>query len=119
MDNETYDQISVEEDLIGEPAVFLQEGMQVSVQSYEEKPISVTIPGTVTMRIEEADPVTKGQTASSSYKPASSRTACASWCRPMSGRHAHRGQYHRQQLRRTREGLRPQAPWRPGPHSSM
>jgi len=70
MDNETYDQISVEEDLIGEPAVFLQEGMQVSVQSYEEKPISVTIPGTVIMRIEEADPVTKGQTASSSYKPA-------------------------------------------------
>ena len=44
--------------------------MQVSVQSYEEKPISVTIPGTVTMRIVEADPVTKGQTASSSYKPA-------------------------------------------------
>src|SRR6185295_1281997 len=53
MDNETYDQIAVEEDLIGEPAVFLQEGMQVSVQSYEEKPISVTIPGTVIMRIEE------------------------------------------------------------------
>ena len=70
MDNETFDQITVDEELIGDPAVFLQEGMQVSVQSYEEKPISVTIPGTVTMRIAEADPVVKGQTASSSYKPA-------------------------------------------------
>jgi len=40
------------------------------VQSYEANPISITIPGTVTMRIAEADPVVKGQTASSSYKPA-------------------------------------------------
>jgi len=70
MDNETFDQITVDEELIGDPAVFLQEGMQVSVQSYEGKPISITIPGTVTMRIAEADPVVKGQTASSSYKPA-------------------------------------------------
>jgi elongation factor P len=70
MDNESFDQVTVNEELIGEPAVFLQEGMQVSIQSYEGTPISVTLPGTVTMTIAEADPVVKGQTASSSYKPA-------------------------------------------------
>jgi elongation factor P len=70
MNNETYDQITVDEELIGDPAVFLQEGMQVSVQSYEDKPIGITIPSSVTMTIVEADPVVKGQTASSSYKPA-------------------------------------------------
>jgi elongation factor P len=70
MDNETFDQITLDEEVIGEPAIFLQEGMQVSVQSYEGRPISVTLPGTVTMTIAEADPVVKGQTASSSYKPA-------------------------------------------------
>jgi elongation factor P len=70
MDNETFEQISVDEELIGEPAVFLQDGMHVSVQSYEGSPISVAIPGTVIMTIAEADPVVRGQTASSSYKPA-------------------------------------------------
>jgi elongation factor P len=70
MDNETFEQITVDEELIGEPAVFLQEGMQVSVQSYEGRPLSVMLPATVTMTIAEADPVVKGQTASSSYKPA-------------------------------------------------
>jgi elongation factor P len=50
--------------------VFLQENMMVTIQSYEGKPLSVTLPGTVTMMITEADPVVKGQTASSSYKPA-------------------------------------------------
>ena len=70
MDNETFEQISVDEELIGEPAVFLQDGMHVSLQTYEGSPISVTIPATVTMTITDADPVVKGQTASSSYKPA-------------------------------------------------
>ena len=70
MDNETFEQITVDDELIGEPAAFLQEGMHVSVQSHEGKPLSVTLPGSVTMRIAEADPVVKGQTASSSYKPA-------------------------------------------------
>src|SRR3546814_10804729 len=70
MDNETYEQISVHEDLVGEPVVFLQEGMTVTIESYEEEPISVMLPDTVVMKIVEADPVVKGQTASSSYKPA-------------------------------------------------
>ena len=70
MDNETYEQISVHKDLVGEPVVFLQEGMTVTIESYEDEPISVMLPDTVVMQIVEADPVVKGQTASSSYKPA-------------------------------------------------
>src|SRR3546814_7711344 len=70
MDNETYEQISVHEDLVGEPVVFLQEGMTVTIESYEEEPISVMLPDTVVMKIVEADPVVKGKTASSSYKQA-------------------------------------------------
>jgi elongation factor P len=70
MDNQTFEQITLPEDMIGEPAAFLQDGMQVTIESYEDSPISVTLPDTVIMRIVEADAVVKGQTASSSYKPA-------------------------------------------------
>ncbi|HEY2891070.1 MAG TPA: elongation factor P, partial [Dongiaceae bacterium] len=70
MDQENFEQITVSEEAIGDPHVFLQEGMIVSIQSHEETPISVSLPPTVTMTITEADPVVKGQTASSSYKPA-------------------------------------------------
>ena len=70
MDNDTYEQVTVSSDLVGEPVVFLQEGMTVVIESYEDEPISVMLPDTVTMEIVEADPVVKGQTASSSYKPA-------------------------------------------------
>jgi elongation factor P len=70
MDKNTYDQITLHADMVGDPRVFLQEGMDVTVQSYEGSPISVELPDTVTMKIIEADPVVKGQTASSSYKPA-------------------------------------------------
>ena len=70
MDQETFEQITVNGDLIGEPAIFLQEGMKVTVESYEGEPLSVTLPDTVTMKIVEADPVVRGQTAASSYKPA-------------------------------------------------
>ena len=70
MDQNTFEQIALNSDLIGEPAVFLQEGMVVTLESYEGSPISVELPESVTMRIVEADAVVKGQTASSSYKPA-------------------------------------------------
>jgi elongation factor P len=70
MDQETFEQITINADLIGEPAVFLQEGMKVTVQAHEGEPLSVTMPDTVTMKIVEADPVVRGQTAASSYKPA-------------------------------------------------
>ena len=70
MDNETYEQITLAADLVGEPLPFLQEGMTVQIESYEGSLISVTLPEQVTMAIVEADPVVKGQTAASSYKPA-------------------------------------------------
>jgi elongation factor P len=70
MDNETYEQITLHQDFVGEPADFLQDGMNVSVQSYEGEVISVALPDHATMQITEADAVVKGQTASSSYKPA-------------------------------------------------
>ncbi len=70
MDTETYEQITLHRDFIGEPAIFLQDGMTVTVQSHEGSPIGVELPDSVAMRVSEADPVVKGQTASSSYKPA-------------------------------------------------
>ena len=70
MDNATFEQVTIPREIIGEPAAFLQDGMQVTVQSHEGSPLAVELPATVTMAIVEADPVVKGQTASSSYKPA-------------------------------------------------
>ena len=70
MNNETYDQIQLPKDFVGERAAFLQDGMNVTVELYEDKPLGVKLPGQVTLEISEADPVVKGQTVSSSYKPA-------------------------------------------------
>jgi elongation factor P len=70
MDKDTYEQVSLPEDLIGEPAAFLQDGMDVVMELYNEKPISVQLPDQIEATIVEADAVVKGQTASSSYKPA-------------------------------------------------
>jgi elongation factor P len=69
MDNENYEQTIVEREMIGEPADFLSEGMTCTVQLYEGAPLGVTLPQTVVVEVVEADPVVKGQTASSSYKP--------------------------------------------------
>lgn len=70
MNQESYEQISVDRELVGYPAAFLQDGMKVSIRTYEGAPLGVTLPDTVTLAITEADAVVKGQTASSSYKPA-------------------------------------------------
>ncbi|HYG85631.1 MAG TPA: elongation factor P [Azospirillum sp.] len=70
MDKESFEQVSIPRDIIGDQAVFLQDGMEVTVQSHEGSPLGVELPPKVTLLITEADPVVKGQTASSSYKPA-------------------------------------------------
>jgi elongation factor P len=70
MDNETFEQVTIAREIIGDPAVFLQDGMKVTMQSHEGVPLAVELPDSVTMRVVEADPVVRGQTASSSYKPA-------------------------------------------------
>ncbi len=70
MDDESYEQLELQKDFVGERAAFLQDGMKVTVELYEEKPIGISLPDQVTLTIVEADPVVKGQTAASSYKPA-------------------------------------------------
>lgn len=70
MDTETYDQIELQADFIGDRKAFLQEGMMVVVESHEEKPIGIRLPDQVTLEIMETEPVVKGQTAASSNKPA-------------------------------------------------
>ena len=70
MDTESFDQRELTPDIVGERALFLQEGMQVTVESHEERIIGVRLPAQIDVRIAEADAVVKGQTQSSSYKPA-------------------------------------------------
>lgn len=70
MDKESYEQLEIPTEFVGERAAFLQDGMTVTVESYEGKPLGVSLPDQVTLAIAEADPVVKGQTAASSYKPA-------------------------------------------------
>jgi elongation factor P len=70
MDLDTYDQMALPRDFLEERAAFLQDGMKVTVESHEGKPIGITLPDQVTLEVVEAEPVVKGQTAASSYKPA-------------------------------------------------
>ena len=70
MDLESYDQLQLQKEFVGERAAFLQDGMNITVELYEEKPIGIKLPDQVTLEIVEAEPVVKGQTATSSYKPA-------------------------------------------------
>jgi elongation factor P len=70
MDMETYDQIELAADFVGEQARFLQDGMKTLVQLYEGKPIGIKLPVQVTLTVTEADPVLKGGTAAPSYKSA-------------------------------------------------
>jgi elongation factor P len=70
MDMETYDQIEVQKDFVGDQAQFLQEGMKTLVQMYEGRPLGIALPQHVTLEVTEADPVMRGGTAAPSYKSA-------------------------------------------------
>jgi len=70
MDQESFEQVALPKELVGDALVFLKEGMNVTVQSYEGRPLSVALPETVVCEVVQADPVVKGQTAAASYKPA-------------------------------------------------
>lgn len=70
MDTNTYDQVSISSDMIGERAVYLQDGMAVDIEFHEDSPLAVILPEQVTLEITETEPTVKGQTAASSYKPA-------------------------------------------------
>jgi len=70
MDTENYEQLSVPGTVIGEQAVFLQEGMKCNIRTFEGTPLVIDLPQTVVMEIVETEPVLRSQTAASSYKPA-------------------------------------------------
>lgn len=70
MNPETYDQVQVAKDVIGDSAAYLQEGMTVKLSTHDVNVVSIALPQRVTLEVVETEPVTKGQTASSSYKPA-------------------------------------------------
>jgi len=70
MCQKTYEQITINKEIIGYPAVFLKDGMIVEVETFEGEPLGVALPDSVTLEIVEAEPVVKGQTATTSYKPA-------------------------------------------------
>ena len=70
MDPESFEQTMVPQDILGDRLPFLQENMTVNVKLIEGEPVSMDLPETIVLEVVEADPVVKGQTASSSYKPA-------------------------------------------------
>jgi elongation factor P len=70
MNPENYEQVSVSTDVLGDLAVYLQEGMVCSVSVHEGVAVSIELPQRVTLEVVETEPTVKGQTASSSYKPA-------------------------------------------------
>ncbi len=70
MHGETFEQFAMSAEMIGDAVVYLQDGMNVTLLSHEGEPISVSLPEQVIVTVVEADAVVKGQTASSSYKPA-------------------------------------------------
>ena len=70
MDAETYEQIELSVELLGERRPFLQDGMTVVIEYYESEALNVTLPEKVVCKIAETEPVVKGQTAANSFKPA-------------------------------------------------
>ncbi len=70
MDQETFDQVSLNAGDIGEGTAFLQDGMTVILETHEGTPIGISLPDHVTLEVVETEPVVKNQTATSSYKPA-------------------------------------------------
>ena len=70
MDKETYEQIEISTDFLGEKISLLQDGMDVEIESHEEVPINIAFPDQITLKVIETEPTVKGQTAAASYKPA-------------------------------------------------
>ena len=71
MDKLSYEQLELQKDWVGEDQVqFLQDGMEVTIQFHEERPIGIELPESVVLEVVEAEPTVKNQTASGSYKPA-------------------------------------------------
>jgi elongation factor P len=70
MNNETFEQVSVSKDVVGDRAPFLQENMKCVLSVYEGNAVAIELPARMVLEIVDTEPTVKGQTASSSYKPA-------------------------------------------------
>jgi elongation factor P len=70
MNTETYDQVNVPDDVIGDQKIYLQEGMKVLISMFNGTPVAIQLPQRVVLEVVETEPAMKGQTASSSFKPA-------------------------------------------------
>jgi elongation factor P len=70
MNPESFEQVTASEDVVGQAAPYLQDGMLVTLSTHNDIPIAIELPRTATLEIVETEPSVKGQTASSSYKPA-------------------------------------------------
>ena len=70
MDTETYEQVQLRSELLGDRRPFLQDGMTIVVEFYDEEALNATLPQKVTCTVTETEPVVKGQTAANSFKPA-------------------------------------------------
>ena len=94
MDTDTYDQVQLSSELLGDRRPFLQDGMMIVVEYYDDEALNASLPQKVTCKVAETEPVVKGQTAANSFKPAildnGVKDHGAALCR--SGRR-YRGQY--------------------------
>jgi elongation factor P len=74
MDTETYDQITLPQDLVGELMLYMKEGNKAQVVFYDGKPLSLELPATVELKVTDTEPAVKGATAAAQYKPATLET---------------------------------------------
>ena len=74
MDKESFENVTIQRELIGDPADFLKDGMEVAVQFHDSNPISIDLPAHVELKVEETDPGFKGDTAQGTTKPAKLET---------------------------------------------
>jgi elongation factor P len=74
MNNETYEQVTIDEEMMGSGKYYLQESMELQLSVYEENPIGLELPQTVVLTVEETEPGLKGATATNSPKPAKTDT---------------------------------------------
>ncbi len=70
MDTDTYDQVTTNQDLMGDTTIYLQDGIMVQVEFFEEEALGVILPEHVTLTVTDTEPTVKGQSAANSYKPA-------------------------------------------------
>src|SRR5262249_28591084 len=74
MDNETYDQITLDKEWVGDLMLYMKENNKAHVVFYDGKPISLDLPATVELKVTETEPAVKGATAAAQYKPATCET---------------------------------------------